>query len=300
MDSVSRPEFQESYRGERLASGLIDDLSDLVSPPEVYVKISSMLGENTASANEFAEVILCDPSLAARVLRMVNSPYYALRNKVDTVSQAVAIIGMTDLSNVVYSMCAVQTFSRISNGVTNMKTFWSHGVYCGLVAKALALAKHINCLQPARLFVAGLLHDLGALTINAKIPELAEESIIQTAGSETALAAVEQEWLGLDHAGLGGLMLEGWQMPAATCDAIRFHHDPEQADTSPLEAWLVHIADELANYSGTGGFSELIAEHDGIDREIFERIGLPSEFDYDALLAEVEAQFIETIYLIVA
>ena len=179
-----------------------------------------------------------------------------------------------------------------------MKTFWSHGVYCGLVAKALA--KQINCLQPERLFVAGLLHDLGALMINAKIPELAEESIIQTAGSETALAAAEQELLGLDHAGLGGLMLEGWQMPAATCDAIRFHHDPEQADRNPLEAWLVHIADELANYSGTGGFSELIVECDGIDLEIFDRIGLPSEFDYDALLAEVEAQFIETIYLIVA
>ena len=297
MSSGLTPALEELHRGERLAQILIDDMSDLVSPPEVYVKISDMLAENTASASEFAEVILRDPSLAARVLRMVNSPYYALRNKVDTVSQAITIIGMNDLSSVVYSMCAVQSFSRISDTVTNIKTFWSHGVYCGLVAKALAT--RINCLQPERLFVAGLLHDIGTLTINAKVPELAEENIIVTAGSESALAATEREWLGLDHAALGALMLQGWQLPAATCEAIRFHHDPGAAVTNPLEAGLVHVADELANASAMGGFSELIAENDDIDPGLFEHIGLTSEFDSDELLAEVQQQFIETIYLLV-
>ncbi len=298
MSSAQTPAFEEIYRGERLARDLIDDMSDLVSPPEVYVKISDMLAENIATANQFADVILRDPSLAARVLRMVNSPYYGLRNKVDTVSQAITIIGMNDLASVVYSMCAVQSFSRISNTVTNMKTFWSHGVYCGLVAKALAV--RANCLQPERLFVAGLLHDIGTLTINAKVPELAEENIIKTAGSERALADAEREWLGLDHAAMGALMLQGWQMPAATCEAIRFHHDPASAATNPLEAALVHAADELANYSATGGFSELIPENEDIEPGLFESIGLPGEFDYVELLAEVEIQFIESIYLIVA
>ena len=297
MSSALTPALEELHRGERLAQILIDDMSDLVSPPEVYIKISNMLGENTASASEFADVILLDPSLAARVLRMVNSPYYALRNKVDTVSQAITIIGMNDLSSVVYSMCAVQSFSRISSTITNIKTFWSHGVYCGLVAKALAT--QINCLQPERLFVAGLLHDIGTLTINAKVPELAEENIIVTAGSESALAAAERERLGLDHAALGAFMLQGWQMPAATCDAIRFHHDPGAAATNPLEAGLVHVADELANASGMGGFSELIAETEDIDPALFELIGLTNEFDYDGLLAEVQQQFVEAIYLIV-
>ena len=297
MTSAPSPAREEPYGSVELARVLLADMSDLVSPPEVCVKISGMLAENTASASEFAEVILCDPSLTARLLRMVNSPYYGLRTKVDTVSQAITIIGMDDLSSVVYSMCAVESFSRISSAVTNMRTFWSHGVFCDLTAKALA--KEINCIQPERLFVAGLLHDIGTLAINAKVPEIAQENIIKTTGSEAALAALERVWVGLDHAALGGLMLEGWEMPAATCEAIRCHHNPSAATTNPLEANLVHVADLLANHSGMGGFSQFISDSADIDRAIFERLGLAAEFPYEELLAKVEAQFIDTIYLMV-
>lgn len=298
MTSATAPVLEPVQANESLARSVIEDMTALVSPPDVYLKISDMIAENTASAQEFSEVIMRDPSLAARVLKLVNSSYYSLPSQVDTLSRAVTVLGMHELSSIAYSMCAVQSFSRISSAVTNMNTFWRHGVYCGLAAKAIA--ERVNCLNTERLFVAGLLHDIGTLTINARFPEIAEETIFKASGSEDTLALAEHEALGFDHAYLGALMLENWNLPEATCDAIRFHHQPQAARITTLEASILHAADTLANYSGTGSFAETIAETDDIPADIMEMIELPTDFDHDKLLEEVDQQFVETIYLLVA
>ncbi len=301
MNSVAATslEFEElKPSNEPLARSIVGDMSALVSPPDVYLKISDMISDNMASAAQFSDVILRDPSLAARILKLVNSSYYGLRTKVDTVTRAVAVLGMHELSSLVYSMCAVQSFSRISSGVTNMNTFWRHGVYCGLVAKAIATKA--NCLNTERLFVAGLLHDVGTLTINARFPEIAEESIFKAEGNEAKLVQAEHDALGFDHAYLGALMLEGWNLPAASCDAIRYHHQPKAAKVTVLEASILNAADTLANYSGTGSFAEKIAERDDIPADICAELELPADFDHDELLEQVDQQFVETIYLLVA
>lgn len=122
------------------------------------------------------------------------------------------------------------------------------------------------------------------LAINATVREIAQENIIKTTSSEAALVALERVWIGLDHAALGGLMLEGWEMPAATTD--------------PLKADLVHVADILANHSGMGGFYQLISEGDDSNQAVFERLALAAEVPCEELLAKAEEQFIDTIYLL--
>ena len=298
MNTATAKKLEPPQGNESLARSVIEDMSSLVSPPDVYLKISEMLGDNTASAEELSEVIMSDPSLAARVLKLVNSSYYALPSKIDTLSRAIAIIGMHELSSLVYSLCAVQSFSRISSAVTNMNTFWRHGVYTGLAAKALA--ERMNCISSERLFVTGLLHDIGTLTINARFPEIAEDTVYKSGGDENKLALAEQEALGFDHAYLGALMLENWELPAATCDAIRYHHQPRNAQVTTLEASIVHIADAFANVSGTGGFSETLTEAEDVADEVLALIELPDDFDRGELLEEVDIRFVETIYLLVA
>ena len=139
-----------------------------------------------------------------------------------------------------------------------------------------------------------------ALTINARFPEIAQETIAKAHGDEGKLARAEQEAIGFDHAYLGAMMLENWQLPETTCDAIRYHHQPHAAKVTPLEAGIINAAETLANFSGTGSFSETIAETDEISTYIRDLIELPTNFDHDELLEEVDQQFIETIYLLVA
>ena len=131
-NQAAQPAFVPDHA---LAQSVIEDTSVLVSPPDVYLKITDMIAENTASADAFAEVIACDPSITARLLRLVNSSFYGLPSQVDTISRALTIVGMHELTNLVYSICAVESFSRVSSSVTNMSTFWRHAVYCGLTAK---------------------------------------------------------------------------------------------------------------------------------------------------------------------
>jgi len=281
----------------RIAQTLIDDLSPIVSPPDVCLKVNDLLQDDRASIEDFAAVVIRDPGLTARLLRLVNSPYYGMPQRVDTVSRAVMLIGMTELQKLVCSICAVATFSRLSSAVTNMNSFWRHGVYTGLMAQAIAKRMHV--LHPERLFVAGLLHDLGTLLINRRYPEIAEETIRAARGDEHTLRALEMQELGFDHAQLGGLMLLNWRLPTSIADAIGWHHWPQDAEHAPVDAAILNVADTIANFSGTGSFCETVAPQGDFDRMVFTRLGLPIDFDADQLMDDVDRQFVETIYLLV-
>lgn len=296
MNAVA-PQLRDLRPGVRLARTIVSDMSALVSPPDVCLKLAEMVGDERTSIESFAAVIVRDPSLTARVLKVVNSPYYGLASKIDTISRAVMILGTKDLANLVFSLSAVTKFSKISSRVTNMNTFWRHAVYTGLTAEVLA--HRANVLHPERLFVAGLLHDIGTLLINQRFPELAEASVQGAYGNELLLYQTEQEWLELDHANMGAILMEHWHLPEATCDAIRWHHEPQQAEVAPLEAALVHVADILANLSGVGSYSEQITEQADFDPQALAIAGLTKDFDRDAVLDEIDRKFVETIYLLV-
>ena len=289
---------QQSSHVEQTVQSLVDDTSILISPPDIYLKINEMLAENAASVDQFATVISHDPGLTARLLKLVNSAYYGLPSKIDTISRALTVVGMLELTNLVYSICAVKTFSKLSSDVTNMNTFWRHGIYTGIAARELAA--EINCLNPERLFVAGLLHDVGSLAVNRKFADIAEQTIAASEGNEQQLVALEQESLGFDHAELGAKMFESWHLPEATCEAIKYHHNPDAAGDASLEAGILHVADALANASGTGSYSETVAEIIDLDSAVLAPLGIDSDYNYDRLLGTVDEKFIETVYLLVA
>ena len=179
-----------------------------------------------------------------------------------------------------------------------MTTFWRHGIYTGIAARELAV--QTDCLNPERLFVAGLLHDVGSLAINRKYPEIAERNIIASEGNEQNLAQLERQELGFDHAELGAMMFANWNLPEATCHAIRYHHEPNAATGSAHEAGIIHVADALANASGTGSYSETVAEAIDLDAEVLAPMGIAADYDYEQLLSVVDQKFIETVYLLVA
>lgn len=282
---------------ETIARSLIDDISAMVSPPDVCLKVNELVADERTVIEDIAAVVIRDPGLTARVLRLANSSYYALATKIDTVSRAVMLLGMRELQKIVCAIAAVQTFSKLSSAVTNMNSFWRHGVYTGLMAQAIA--RHAHILHPERLFVAGVLHDVGTLVINQRFPELAEGMIRDAAGNEDELQRLEQDRLGFDHAYLAGLMLQHWKLPAALCDAISHHHTPHRARIAGIDAAILKLADSIANYSGTGSYSEMVAREDSVDVSSLTRFGLDLNCTNDELMDEVDQQFVETIYLLV-
>lgn len=172
---------------------------------------------------------------------------------------------------------------------------WRHSIYCGLLSRALA--RRCRVLHPERLFVLGLLHDLGSLVIYRRAPQLAVELLEQAQGNEEALYYLELEQLGFSHADVGGLLLRHWSLPEALQQAVQYHHNPARAPNVAMEANIVHIGDILANRSELGAFCEQPAAELAVAPQTWQAIGLSeAEINLQALMLIGEAglQFAET------
>ena len=272
------------------ASKWISQVKGLVSPPDICITVFEMIETQTTTAKQLGDVISRDPNLTARLLKIVNSSYYNFSGRIDTVSRAITVIGIRELSSLVLAVSAVKTFSSIPNELVNMDTFWRHSIYTALIARELA--KRCNILHPERLFVAGLMHDIGSLIIYNRVPDVARALLIQANGSESALYELEKSMINTSHAQIGGLLLESWMLPKILRDAIAFHHEPELCETAPLEASIVHIAETLANMSLVGSFSSEICLEESVSPDAWKTLRVdPSAVDMDALMGVAEEQF---------
>lgn len=251
------------------------EISGLVSPPDVCLRIFELVETNRASAQALADIIALDPSLTARLLRIVNSSFFHFSRRIDTVSRAITVIGVSELYNLVIAVSAIKSFSNIPSFIVNIDTFWRHSIYCGLIARVLA--RRCNVLHPERLFVAGLLHDIGSLVLYNRAPEACKDLLLAARGNECILYQTERREFGFSHAEIGGLLLDLWHLPPALHEAVRYHHTPAAAARAPLETAIVHIADALANQSELGAFCAMPATDLFIDETAWGAAGLRGE-----------------------
>lgn len=226
-----------------------DDLS-LGSLPQIFQRLVQIINDEDSSAADVAEVINADTDLAARVLRVVNSPLYGLSTRIGTVSRAVAILGGAQLVSLAMGVCVVSTFKGIPARVVSMRDFWRHSLACAVGARLLG--SMLRLANSERLFVAGLLHDIGRLAMYKLTPEQSRQAIAHAHAEGILLRTAESRCLGFTHDTLGGLLLEAWRLPPLLVDCVRSHHDLDQA-SALREAACVHVADCMANALELGG-----------------------------------------------
>lgn len=217
----------------------------LVSLPEVCIQVQALADSALTTAEDIGEVVGKDTALTTRLLKLVNSAYFSLPRKVDTVTRAVNLIGMRELRSLTLAASAAELFNRIPSHLIDMATFWQHSVFCGLVARNLA--QSCNVLHSERLFTAGLLHDVGRLLMLMKLPDQTAHSESLRLQSKQDICEIERELIGFDHAEVGEALLRHWNMPANLCASVRHHHNPAAADDAHLEAALLHIADQVTH-----------------------------------------------------
>lgn len=265
---------------------LITGALDLPSLPEVVMRAIELVNDPEASAIDIGRVLSEDSALTARLLKIVNSPFYGFPSRIDTVSRAITVIGTLDLLDLILATSVVKMFSGVPNDLVSMDSFWKHSLYGGVVARLLAArSKQPNV---EHFFVAGLLHDLGSLVIYRKMPELAREALLRARYNGVVLIQAEQELMGFDHAMVGAELMRLWKLPASLVEAVEFHHNPGQAPNHPLITAIVHIADVIASAIRSGaGASEAAPP---LDPAAWDRIGLPT-LAIEALLLEADQQF---------
>jgi len=259
-------------RKQNPASLLGEDVWTLSSLPHIFVEINRVVADPRSSANNVADVISKDPNLASKLLKIVNSAFYGFPSKVDTISRAVTILGNRELSTLALGTSVLTIFRDIPADLVDMKSFWAHSVACGVAARMIA--KYENIANTERLFVAGLLHDIGRIIIYKHLPDQGREVLLHAQRTGCLLRSAELEVLGFDHTQVGAMLIKKWQFPLVLEQALTYHHQPALSQHL-LEASIVHIADILINALTIGTSGERFVPP--LTAEVWTELGLETE-----------------------
>jgi len=236
---------------------LVQNARTIASPPAVYTRLMEVINHPHSSAEDIGQVISEDPSLTARLLRIANSSLYAFPRQIETVSRAVTIIGTAQLSDMALSTSVTRLFNQIPEDMVDLDSFWKHSVACGVVARALGQVRREPNVE--RLFIGGLLHDVGRAIIFIYSPGLARRALVSARYGGRPMYELERELFGFDHAELGNALLENWGLPPAHCAIVGRHHTPGAEAKFPIEAASAYVADLISNGLGLGSSGERLA-----------------------------------------
>jgi len=246
----------------------------LVSLPDVFARICEVLNNPVSTAQEAAQVIGMDQSLSARLLRLVNSAFYGFPTKVDTLSRAVTIVGSRQLTTLALGISVVSMFRDLPPGLTDVKSVWKHSVACGLAASALAGCAACAPESGERLFVAGLLHDVGRLVMYRNLPGFSAEALRMARRDKALVRTAELRVFGFDHAALGQALLAEWRFPESLALAVGHHHGPGRQGWLPDTA-IVHVADVVVNAMRMGSSGEYYVPP--LSPDAFALLGVPAK-----------------------
>ncbi|MFT5133535.1 MAG: HD-like signal output (HDOD) protein [Gammaproteobacteria bacterium] len=226
------------------AKKLVENVGDLVSLPEIYLKVRELYADPDSSIKEFERVVSTDPALSVRVLRIGNSAFFGFATKIDSVSRALMIMGTAQLHDLVLATSAINAFDGIPNDMVDMSTFWRRSIHCGVMARLLG--SQCNVLDTDRLFLTGLLHDIGHLIMYSQLPEESKDIMARSRAEHKPAYIIEREVLGFDYAQVGAELMRSWALAETIVETVEYHLAPGRATQYALETAIVHIANSLA------------------------------------------------------
>lgn len=237
----------------------------------VVAELLASFDDKGADSSDIARKIGRDQALTARVLRVANSPFYGLANKVGTIGDAVVVLGFRAVRSMVLAVGVNNAFHGECCPGFDAPAYLRHCLLVGALARRLAPASGYH---DEIAFVAGLLHDVGELVLAANFAERYDEVLAYRNRHDCFLVVAERAVLGIDHAEVGGLLAEAWHFPAFLHEAITAHHRPAMPGYASL-ADLIHVADAIAHGLGvTCRPDEMVMP---IDPGAWQRLGMNGE-----------------------
>ncbi|KMP11094.1 hypothetical protein UR09_04315 [Candidatus Nitromaritima sp. SCGC AAA799-A02] len=250
---------------------LVSESVDISSPPQIYIEVNRVVNDPNSSFMKIADTIRKDFSLSARLLKIANGPFYNFPSKIETIVQAISIIGTQQLVDLVLATSVLKKFKNIPRELMSMDSFWRHSIACGIIARTIAIYRHEANVE--RFYIMGLLHDIGQLIILEKVPDLARRALNQRILDQNLLHETERKVIGFDHAAVGGALMKAWELPLNIEEAVAFHHAPLKAAHYPVETAIVHLSDIIANAMRRSASNESCVA--SLEMEAWNQTGIP-------------------------
>ena len=252
---------RDSTQGENpkglTIQGLVSDRLKLATLPPIYYKTMEAVHDTSKSLADIADIVSTDPTLSAKILQLVNSSFYSLLKRVDTLTRALALIGTNHLMTIVTGVSVTSKFKKTSSTILSMNEFWEHSISCGIVARMLA--SYIpGVVNSERYFVAGLLHDIGRLILVQNAPRQMQSAFQIAEVEDIPLYEAERRQLGFDHTEVGEYLAHKWNLTTALKRMIRCHHEPER-EQPEMDPEIIYVANFMvtALRSGSSGEDKL-------------------------------------------
>lgn len=249
----------QSLRAQAVKRYIMQAVQDLPPLPAMITKILEETQKEDVSAATLEKLVASDQALAVKTLRVVNSAYYGLEGQVSSLSQAVVILGIQQLRNLVLSVSAIGMLKAKNPKQQQLqKDFWLHSIATASTAQIIAQKKKLNANTSELIFVGGLLHDLGRLFLYTNFTDQYQNVEREAEKSDRTLAQQEEISLGLRHTDIGAALGGLWKFPS---DLVRYlaEHEGPFDTSSDYGVMAIHVGDKLSRMvlSNTAGMNEV-------------------------------------------
>ena len=274
---------------DALSATIVDNINSLPQFPENIRMVEKLINDPKSEMTDIARQIYMDPALTADLLKIVNSAQYMLSKKVDSIPEAVKMVGIRGIKNLLYSYGSQKILGADSS---DKKNLWDHSYKTAFFAYNLVknFRRDRNLLDDA--YVGGILHDMGKIVFANAHPDFLNKIKNFLKQRKMPASTFEDLAAGMNHAEIGARIAEKWNFPEDLVAAIRYHHDPTSA---PMEYRDLVCAVYLANM-----FCELETEgvnFDQIDPAVLANFGINSKKQVEVLLEKFSKGFRQEIHL---
>jgi len=253
--TIERAMALQDLLDNKMLRHLVMQMDILPSPPEIFIRIENALKESNASMEYIGSIIDEDLGMSAKLLQLVNSPFFGFSGTIKTPTQSATLLGVNTLQ---FIMLHLQAFTILDDSRSHDADEVSkHGMRVAQLAKAIVVHEGGTDEQCSEAYMAGMLHDLGCLILRVNIPDLYQSLEQQPSNASPPVWEVEKRHLGVSHAEVGAYLIGLWGLPERIVDIVRFHHAPEKSQypqSLPLSA--VCVADSLISHDSSGIVTE--------------------------------------------
>jgi putative nucleotidyltransferase with HDIG domain len=236
------------------ASSFVKQVGKLPSLPAIYYDLNRAVDDPNSSIASIGGIVRKDQSLTSRLLKLANSAIYSFPSQVDTIEEALQLIGLRQIRDLALVTCVVGAFKHLPTDLVNAPDFWKHSIACGIASGLLAEKRHDPA--PERFFTGGLLHDIGRLIMYLKAEKDSVEILRRVEAENLTPCKAETQVLGFDHAELGAELLSLWKLPPSLVEMVRRHHNPAKYNTASGDDATVHYADFIVTALEMGNSGE--------------------------------------------
>ncbi len=224
---------------------LIDDNIELFSLPEIVIQLNSLMDDPNSTIEQISSLIMQDAALTVKLLKIINSSYYNFPSPIDDIPKAINILGTRELSNFVIATKMINQFNHSPMSLVTAEDFWRHNLACATAASVISTELKIK--NTDRIYIAGLIHDIGKLVLYVAQPKLCESLIKKMLSREIQGDDLEFKIMGFTHDEVGATLLQKWNLHEMLIETTLFHHQPQNANNYKIESAIIHLANAIAN-----------------------------------------------------